>query len=259
MGYDVLEIPLEDPEYLDYERTAAKLSTHNLDASIVAVMTEKRDLLHSDAAIRSETREYVREGIRAAKATGADRVVGPLYSPVGRTWHMDERERDRARARVADQLRQLADYAADLGVTLCIEPLNRFETSLLNTTEQGIELVDRVDSPACKLLLDTFHMNIEERSIPDAIRRAGDRIGHFHACGNDRGAPGKGSIDWDGVEVALTDVGYDGQVVVESFTPDVDSIARAAAIWRALAGSQDELAAESAAFLRDRFGTPVTQ
>ena len=93
------------------------------------------------------------------------------------------------------QLKELATYAGDRGVVLCVEPLNRFETSFLNLASQAIELVDRVDSPGCGMLLDTFHMNIEERSIGDAIRAAGKRLKHLHACENDRGAPGTGHID----------------------------------------------------------------
>jgi D-psicose/D-tagatose/L-ribulose 3-epimerase len=148
------------------------------------------------------------------------------------------------------QLRSLAQMAGDAGVTLCIEPLNRFETSFINLAAQAVELVDRVDHPACQMMLDTFHMNIEERSLGDAIRLAGDRLRHFHACENDRGAPGTGHLPWQDVAQGLADIGYAGPVVIETFTSKVTSIARAAAIWRPLATSQDALAREGLAFLR---------
>jgi D-psicose/D-tagatose/L-ribulose 3-epimerase len=224
-----------------------------MDASVVVAMDETRDLLHDDAEVRATAREYVRESVDAADALGADRVVGPLYSAVGRTWRMTDAERDRAIDRVVDQLRDLAAYAGDRTVTLCVEPLNRFETSVLNTAAQTVEVVDRVDDPACQVLLDTFHMSVEEKSLPDAIRTVGDRLGHFHACGNDRGAPGNGHLDWRAVADALDDVGYDDQAVVESFTPDVESIARAAAIWRPLEPSQDDLARDGLTNLRRIF------
>jgi D-psicose/D-tagatose/L-ribulose 3-epimerase len=138
-------------------------------------------------------------------------------------------------------------------VTLGIEPLNRFETSFINTHQQAIELVDRVDHPNCAIMLDTFHMNIEEKSIGAAIRATGQRLCHLHSCENDRGAPGSGNVAWDEVKQALADINYDGPVVIESFTADAKSIAKAAAIWRKLAPSQDALAQDGLAFLRGLF------
>ena len=152
------------------------------------------------------------------------------------------------------QLKELATYAADRGVVLCVEPLNRFETSFLNLASQAIEIVDRVDSPGCGMLLDTFHMNIEERSIGDAIRAAGKRLKHLHACENDRGAPGSGHIDFTEVADACRAAGYTGPAVIESFTSAVKSIARAAAIWRPLAETQDGLAQDGLKHLRKCFG-----
>lgn len=253
LGYDVVEFPLEEPGGFDYRAAAERLDDHDMDASVVVAMDESRDLLHDDAEVRADAREYVRESVDAADTLGADRVVGPLYSAVGRTWRMTDAERDRAIDRVVDQLRDLAAYASDRNVTLCVEPLNRFETSVLNTAAKTVEVVDRVDDPACQVLLDTFHMNVEEKSLPGAIRTVGDRLGHFHACGNDRGAPGNGHLDWRAVADALDDVGYHDQAVVESFTPDVESIARAAAIWRPLEPSQDDLARDGLTNLRRIF------
>lgn len=253
LGYDVVEFPIEVPGDLDYDAAAELCASFDLETSVVVAMTEARDLLSDDPAVREQGREYVRTCVDAAVALDADRVVGPLYSAVGRTWRQTSAERDDMLAVLVDQLADLSAYAGERGIVLCVEPLNRFETSVLNTIEQTIDVVDRVDHPACQILVDTFHMNVEERSLPAAIRTAGDRIGHVHACGNDRGAPGNGHIDWDGVAAALDAVGYDDQLVVESFTPEVESIARAAAIWRQLEPSQDQLAADGLAFLHAQF------
>jgi D-psicose/D-tagatose/L-ribulose 3-epimerase len=144
----------------------------------------------------------------------------------------------------------LARYAGDRGVVLGIEPLNRFETSFINLASQAVEVIDRVNHPSCRILLDTFHMNIEEKSLGAAIRAAGHRLCHFHACENDRGAPGSGNVTWGDVKQALADIGYDGPVVIESFTGKVKSIARAAAIWRAFEPSQDALAQNGVNFLK---------
>jgi D-psicose/D-tagatose/L-ribulose 3-epimerase len=139
-------------------------------------------------------------------------------------------------------------------VDLAIEPLNRFETDLVNTVEQGLDLCERVGLDNVGLLLDTFHMNIEEKSIPDAIRQAGSRIRHFHACENDRGAPGSGHVDWQPVLTAVRDSGYQGQVVIESFTPEIQEIARAVSTWRPVAASGDDLARDGLAFLKAQLG-----
>jgi D-psicose/D-tagatose/L-ribulose 3-epimerase len=135
-------------------------------------------------------------------------------------------------------------------VTLALEPLNRFETSFINTAAQVMEVVDQVSSPALGVLLDTFHMNIEERDPAAAIRACGSHLAHFHACGCDRGAPGGDQIPWPSIAAALRDVRYEGPIVIESFTIENQAIARAAAIWRKLAPTQDAIATEGLRFLR---------
>jgi D-psicose/D-tagatose/L-ribulose 3-epimerase len=132
---------------------------------------------------------------------------------------------------------------------LAIEPLNRYETDMINTVEQGLELCAAVDAENVGLLLDTYHMNIEEKSMGDAIRTAAGRLFHFHACENDRGTPGTGHIPWADAFEALSDIGYTGHVVIESFTPAVTEIARAVSLWRPLDASGDELAAAGLRFL----------
>ncbi|MCC7021637.1 MAG: sugar phosphate isomerase/epimerase [Thermomicrobiales bacterium] len=251
MGFDVLELGVEQPGDWDPARTADLLAAHGLGAALCVAMGADKDL--TDPALVAGTREYLRYCIDAAATIGAGVVAGPLYTPVGKTWQMDAAERAATIDRLLEGLRPLADHAGERGVRLAIEPLNRFETSFFNTAEQVAEVVDRLDSPAVGMLLDTFHMNIEEKDPAAAIRLAGDRLIHFHACGNDRGAPGADPIPWQPIVAALREVGYDGALVIESFTPDNQTIARAAAIWRSLAPSQDALAADGLAFLRQAF------
>jgi len=248
MGFDLLELGVENPGDWDPARVAEILAANNLGASVCAVMGEGRDLLERD--LIAPTQEYIRTCIDAAAIVGSSVVAGPLYTPVGKTWRMDDAERTAAIDRLVEGLRPLADYAGERGVRLAIEPLNRFETSFLNTAAQTMEVVDQLDSPAVGVLLDTFHMNIEEKDQAAAIRLAGDKLVHFHACGNDRGAPGSDHIAWREIAAALHEIGYDGAMVIESFTPDNQTIARAAAIWRPLAETQDALAEDGLAFLR---------
>jgi D-psicose/D-tagatose/L-ribulose 3-epimerase len=117
-------------------------------------------------------------------------------------------------------------------------------------------MIHDVGSPALKLHLDTFHMNIEEKDPAAAIRRAGAHLGHFHACGCDRGTPGNDHIDWKSIAAALRAIRYDGDVVIESFTSDVKALARAAAIWRKLEPTRDEIAWKGLKFLRNILKSP---
>jgi len=251
LGFDWIEVPLESLEDVDHQRGAAIIKEYGLGVSATAAMGPDRDLIHPDKAIRDNGMAYVKGAIKATHDLGATNFVGPLYSAVGRTWQMTEEERARDTDLLVENLKELSRYAADYGVFLCVEPLNRFETSFINLAEQAIQVVDRVDHPNCRMMLDTFHMNIEERSLGDAIRATGKRLRHVHTCENDRGAPGSGHVPWKEVAQALKDIHYDEAVVIESFTPKVKSIARAAAIWRPLAASPDALAADGVKFLRE--------
>jgi D-psicose/D-tagatose/L-ribulose 3-epimerase len=252
-GFDMIELPFETTDAFDYA-AAAIIRDHGLGVSTAAAMGPDRDLIHSDSQIRDNGVAYIRHCIEASQTLGASNLIGPIYSAVGRTWHATAEERARDLDLLVSQFRPLAGYAADHNVTLCLEPLNRFETSFLNTAAQTIEVIDRVDHPGCQLMLDTFHMNIEEASLGEAIRAAGPRLRHVHACENDRGAPGAGHVPWPEVAAALKDIGYDGPVVIESFTAKVKSIARAAAIWRPLAATQDAIAYDGLKFLKQLLG-----
>jgi D-psicose/D-tagatose/L-ribulose 3-epimerase len=185
---------------------------------------------------------------------GCPSIIGPLYSVVGKADAVEPKQQAKEFALVVKNLKVLAEYAAAKGVTLCVEPLNRFETDFLNTTDKGLKLVKAVGSPAVKLHLDTFHMNIEEKNQAAAILKAGKHLAHFHACGSDRGTPGGDHIDWKPIVAALKKIGYKGDVVIESFTTDVKVIARAAAIWRKIEPNRNDIAVKGLANLKKFFG-----
>jgi D-psicose/D-tagatose/L-ribulose 3-epimerase len=247
MGFDLFELSLENPGDWDPARMAEVFAANDLGASVCVAMGPGRDLTDPDTV--APTQDYLRACIDAVVTLGGNVVAGPIYTPVGKTWQMDTAERAATIDRLVAGLEPVADYAGERGVRLGLEPLNRFETSLLNIAAQTMEVVDRLDSPSVGVMLDTFHMNIEEKDQAGAIRLVGDKLVHFHACGSDRGVPGADHITWRAIVNALRDTGYDGAVVIESFTPDNQTIARAAAIWRPLAASQDALAEEGLAFL----------
>jgi D-psicose/D-tagatose/L-ribulose 3-epimerase len=144
----------------------------------------------------------------------------------------------------------MAEYAAGKGVCLALEPLNRFETDMINVVDQGLSFISETGMDNVGLHLDTFHMHLEEKSSPEAIRKAGKKIFHFHACENDRGIPGTGQVHWAEIAHALKDAGYDGPVVIESFTNQVKEIARAVCIWREIAPSQNAIAEQGLLFLK---------
>lgn len=251
MGFDLIEVPIEDPTLVDYPHAAQVIRDHGLSVSVCAAMGGDRDLIHPDEDVRTRAAGYVQECIDIAHEVGSDRVGGPLYSAVGRCWRATPEEREADIELLVQQLRPLATYAEERDVTLCVEPLNRFETSFLNLTEQVVDVVDRVDHPACQILLDTFHLGIEEKDLGAAIRLAGDRLRHLQVSDNDRGVPGTGHLPWAEVAEALEDIGYDDPVVIESFTDENESMAKAASIWRPLAPDQDTFARDGLHFLRD--------
>lgn len=250
MGFDQIEVPIDGINDLDYNQARKVIADHGLSCNVCVAIGPDRDLIHPDKAVRDNGISYIRHCIDAVNIMGGSVVGGPLYSAVGRLWQQTPDERATDLDLLVTQLQSLSSYAEDKGVVLCNEPLNRFETSFINLAAQMIEVVDRVDSPACKILLDTFHMNIEEKSPGDAIRLVGSRLGHVHTCENDRGAPGTGNVNWDDVGQALKEINYDGALVIESFTSQIKTIARAAAIWRSFEESQDALGEKGLTFLR---------
>ena len=164
IGFDWIEIPLEGLDDIDYAQAAAVIREYGLGISCTGALGPDRDLISPDPAIRENAKAYVRGAIDATQQLGATNLVGPFYSAVGRTWQQTEAERQSDLDLVVASLKELGAYAADHGVVICVEPLNRFETSFMNLASQVAEVVDRVDSPGVAMMLDTFHMNIEERN-----------------------------------------------------------------------------------------------
>lgn len=250
LGFDLIEIAVEEPALVDAARLKAALAKTGLGAIVCGAFGPERNLASADPALRQNADRYVRALIELAADVGSPLVAGPMYSSVGKERLATAEERAGEWQRAVSGLRALAAVAGARGVRLAIEPLNRFETDMINVVEQGMALIADAGSPHLGLHLDTFHMHLEEKDSGAAIRRAGDRLFHLHACENDRGVPGSGQVRWQEIAEGLAAIGYDGAVVIESFTPAVQSIARAVCIWREIAPSQDAIAADGLAFLR---------
>lgn len=254
LGFDTVEIPLEDPGTLDCEAARKSVEENGLTLTTCAAMGGGRDLIHPDHSVRNEGMKYMKDSLDAAEKLGSELFVGPLASEIGRLWKSEDDQRKKEEELLVTQLREVAEYAADKNITICLEALNRFETSFLNLTGQVTDIIHRVDHPNCKVMIDLFHAGIEEKDLGDAIRTAGKDLYHFQVAENDRGTPGTGQFDWDGIASALDEIGYDRHIIIETFTPDNELLAKAAAIWRPLAESPDQLAIDGLAFMKKLLG-----
>jgi len=254
IGFDIIEICVEDPETIDPPAIHERAVRAGVSVTICGAFGPSRDLSSEDEAIRENGLAYLDRCIDFARALESPFVSGPMYAAVGNTRLLDESARHEQWGRAVASLKMAAAYAAERRVKLAVEPLNRFETDLVNTVDQGLKLVEDVGTDNVGLLLDAFHMNIEEKDIPAAIRRAAGRIVEFHASANDRGTPGEDHLPWRDIARALVDARFEGPVVIEAFTPEIKEIAKAVSIWRPLAKSQDGLAADGLRNLRAAFG-----
>lgn len=257
LGFDAIELSYTatDPTF-DVAACKRALAETGLTPVLCGFMAGDRDISSADEAVQRRGVEYLRRACHTVVELGGRVVCGPLYAELFRARHLPARERRDEWQRSVDGMVAAAQAAEEAGAQIAVEPLNRFETDLINTTEAALAYLDEVSSEAVGLLLDTFHMNIEERDLPAAIRRAGDRLIHFHTCENDRGAPGTGHVDWSSVQAALTDIGYDGLLVIEAFNREVTDLANGARIWRDLASSPDDLASTGLRFLRSALMSP---
>lgn len=250
MGFEVLELAIETPDLIDVPLVRSILVENQLEAIICGAFGADRNLASSDPIIRENAQSYILRLIEFAHFLGAETVCGPMYSAVGKMHVEDAAERRREWNRAVAGVQELAAIAQTKGINLALEPLNRFETDMINTVDQGLKFIEETGMENVGLHLDSFHMHLEEKDSAAAIRKAGQKVFHFHACENDRGVPGTGQVRWTEISGALRDIDYQGPVVIESFTSQVKEIARAVCIWREIAPSQDAIAADGLRFLK---------
>jgi D-psicose/D-tagatose/L-ribulose 3-epimerase len=248
--FDAVELPIEQPGDWDPGRIRELLAQLGLSAAAVCAVTPPgRELVNAPPTVVEATVAYLTACVDAAVAVGAPSVGGPVYASVGRTWRMTEADRSACYTDFRRALAPVADHAAAHGVSIGVEALNRYETSVVNTIEQALELIDGLP-PNVGLMIDTYHLNIEEADPYAALAVAGPHIKHVQVSGTNRGAPGADHLDWPRFLAALAETGYRGAICIESFTPDNATIATAASIWRPLAPSPDRLAVDGLAYLR---------
>lgn len=257
-GCDFVELLVPEPGDLDLGEARAALADHGLGVVLAVRVSLARDLASADPDAAEAGAAYLENCVEIAGALGADIVGGPLYgAPLVFAGRAPAPVPEDARRRRIDQvvagLQRAGRRAADAGVKLAVEPLNRFETDIANTTTHALALAGMVDLPSVGVMLDTFHMNMEDPSIPDAIRRAGSRLFHFQANENHRGFAGSGHIDWPEVGRALHAAGYAGPITLEPFRRDDERPGVPLAQWRAPERNEDAALAASVAYLRAAF------
>jgi D-psicose/D-tagatose/L-ribulose 3-epimerase len=202
-----------------------------------------------DAGVRAKARAHWEECIKTAAEMGGKLIAGPLYAPVG--YLPGRRRTPEEWRRAVECFQALGPVLEDSGVALAIEPLNRYETYFLNTAADAARLCKEINHPSIGILFDTYHANIEEKHVSDAILQAGPYLHHFHACENDRGTPGSGHVPWPAVFESLHKVKYDRWLTIESFGFSLGALSAAASIWRDLAATPETIAFEGVQFLKN--------
>jgi len=250
-GFDGIEVPVLDPAAFQAAAVGRELDRVGLERTAVAIVPGGMSLASPDADLRKRAREHVAGCIAAARDAGAKILAGPMYSPVG--YLTGQRRTSDEWKWAVDSWQQLRGAVKAAGIEIGIEPLNRFETYFLNTAADAVQLCREIDDPAIGILLDTFHANIEEKSIGAAVRQAAPYLKHLHTCENDRGVPGSGHVAWAELFTAVREVGYEGWMTIESFGFSLGALSAAAAIWRNLASTPDLIAFDGVAFLRAQY------
>jgi D-psicose/D-tagatose/L-ribulose 3-epimerase len=247
-GFDGVEVPLFRPSEFATADIAKGLAENGLECTICSVLTGGLSMISEDAAVRRQTHVHMEDCVKTAADVGAKIMAGPLYSPVG---YLPGRRRTADEWRWAvDCYQSLGPVLQQYGVTIAIEPLNRFETYFLNTAQDAAALCDQIGHPNVGVLFDTFHANIEEKDIAQGYRTVGRHLKHVHTCENDRGIPGTGHVEWKSVFQALHDLKYDGWLTIESFGFALGELSAAASIWRDIAPTPESIAYEGVKFLR---------
>ena len=243
-GYDGVEIPIFNTNPDSWKSWKTKLDELGLERIAVTINGPEHNQISSDPLIRKSTLERNKKALDCAKVLGSSLMTGPFHSALGAFTRTQVTLEEKKWA--AENLRELAEYAQSLDITLGLEYLNRFESYLVSCLDELIDLVNEINHPACKIMFDTFHANIEEKSLPKAIEKLGDKLVHIQLSENDRATLGQGHIDFPSILKSLHKINYTGMVSVEAFSPKLS----AANIWRKMFDSELQLVQDSINYLK---------
>lgn len=254
MGFDVVEIAVEDPSLIDTSAVKSALQQYNLKVAICGAFGPTRDLTNEDPAVHQNCFSYIESCLDICVALDTPFFGGPMYAAVGKARMISADKRKAEWDLAVKNLKIVCEMASARGLQIALEPLNRFESDLINTVNDVSKLVTDIDHPAARIMLDGFHMNIEERDIEKAIATAGDKLIHLQVSENYRGTPGTGQTRWDAYKRGLESIDYTGIVTIESFTPENKELAGAVCFWHPMAEDQDSFASEGLNFLKQWAG-----
>lgn len=248
LGLDAIEIPLMELEQIEPAEIRSRASENGIEVVTSTALSAATDPTSDDPAVRRRAAEYLERCVEVTAEMGGSLFSGVIYGAMGGT--LDRRPERVHYERAAEVLRDLLAHGEDRGVAVAIEPINRYETFLVNTAEQAFELADLVGGDALGIHLDAYHMNIEENDFYAPTLRSVPRLRHFHLSESHRGIPGQGTVDWEAIFRALRDGGYDGFAGLESFVGVSPAMAGATRVWRDLAPDSDTLVVQGLAFLK---------
>jgi D-psicose/D-tagatose/L-ribulose 3-epimerase len=250
-GFDGVEIPIFEGDVEHYQKIRKELDNQGLACTTVGLMTPEANPIAPDPALRQAAVERFKRLIEWTAALKADLMAGPFHSPLGVFSGAGPTEDEKKRG--ADVLRQAAEMAQKAGIKLAIEYLNRFECYFLTTAADARALVKRVNHPNFRMMYDTFHANIEEKNISEAIAGCADSFIHVHISENDRGTPGTGHVHWDETFRALRKAKYDNWLVIESFGRALPDLAAATKVWRDLFPAAEEVYTQGLRFMKEKW------
>ena len=251
-GYDYIEMLMIEPDKIDVAMTKAVLSEYGLFATASLGLSPETDVTSTNPSIVKKGDELLRKVVDTLHAIGSTELCGVIYCSLGKYPGPASAEN---RANSIAAVARLADYAADKGINVNLEVVNRYETNIMNTGKEGLKFLEAVNRPNAYLHLDTYHMNIEEDGMSQAVLDAGDALGYVHIGESHRGYLGSGNVDFDTFFTALKKINYSGPITFESFSSVVvdPALSNALCIWRNLWEDSDDLAAHALKYMKTRY------
>lgn len=251
MSFDVVEIAVEDPSLIDVKALKKALKEYELKAVICGAFGASRDFTSEDTTLHKNSFTYIEACLNLCAELETGFFGGPMYSAVGKARMVPIQQRKKEWDLAVKNLRIVCEMAAARGLQIALEPLNRFESDLINTVDDVVKLIDDIDHPAAQIMVDGFHMSIEEKDLEQAIIKAGEKLIHVQVSENYRGTPGTGQTNWNAYRSGLEKINYTGVVSIESFTTENRELAGAVCFWHPMAESQDAFASEGLQFLKE--------
>ena len=251
-GYDYIEMLMIEPEKIDVAMTKEVLAEHGLSATASLGLSPETDVTSTNPSIVKKGDELLRKVVDKLHAIGSTELCGVIYCSLGKYPGPASAEN---RANSISAVTRLADYAADKGININLEVVNRYETNIMNTGKEGLKFLEAVNRPNAYLHLDTYHMNIEEDGMSQAVLDAGDALGYVHIGESHRGYLGSGNVDFDTFFSALKKINYSGPITFESFSSVVvdPTLSNALCIWRNLWEDSDDLASHALKYMKARY------